>query len=285
MPSYRTLHPWLASLAALPILLICGQLATAHPDGQESLKAAAPIPLRQVALREAFEHVAEVWRASQRGDATPEWADEYLAGVHEAFENLARAGCVEAAATCLRDHRGLRGLSADEALPPIELEHRVGMYEDLVNAADPAGMGLALDLLRNEQELSTGQIEALVRGLTQRRLAPLDVKAQARMDLARLLGSWSSTDEGHDSRRLARRAEAQALYESIQEGPSRVHGRHTARWINDPQRFTGRDPPGLGGARNARALPCVFPTGQRAVQGILQSVGAPTPVDAYPDKS
>ena len=216
MPSYRTLHPRLVLLAAVPILLMFGRMASAHPDGQEGPQAAA-IPLRQVALHEAFEHVAEVWRASQRGDATQEWADEYRAGVYEAFENLARAGCVEAAATCLRDHRALRRRSADEALPPIELEYRVGMYEGLLDAADPAGMGLALELLRNEQELSSGQIEALVRALTQRRLVPLDVQAQARLDLARLLASWSSTDEGHGSRRSARWAEAQALYGSIQE--------------------------------------------------------------------
>ena len=170
MPSYRTLHPWLVSLAAVPILLMFGRIATAHADGQESLQAAAPIPLRQVALHEAFEHVAEIWRASQRSDSTQEWAGEYLAGVCGAFENLARAGCVEAAAIYLRDYRGLRGLSAEESLPPSELEHRVGLYGGLIHAADPAGMGLALDLLRSEQELSSGQIEALVREVGRRRV-------------------------------------------------------------------------------------------------------------------
>ena len=216
MLSHRTLHPWTASLAALPILLIFGRIATALPDGQEGLQAADPIPLRQVALYEAFEHVAEVWRASQRGDATPEWTDEYLAGVSGAFENLARSGCVEAAAICVRDQRGLRGVSPEQPLPKIELEYRVGLYENLMYGADSAGMGLALELLRSEQELGSGQIETLVRGLAQRHLAPLEVQAQAQLDLAWLLASWSSADAMQGSRHSARLEEAQALYRSIQ---------------------------------------------------------------------
>ncbi len=217
MLSYRNPHLWPASLAALPILLIFGRSATAHPEGQAPPQADAPISLRQVALHEAFEHVAEIWHSSQRDAATPDLAGEHLAGVYAAFENLAQAGCVDAAATCLRDHRGLRGLSAEKALPPAEVEYRVGLYEDLVHGADPGGMRLALDLLEEERELSPGQIEALIRGLAQRRLAPLDVQARAQLALARLLAPWSSTDRGQSLRSPARLAEAQALYESIQE--------------------------------------------------------------------
>jgi hypothetical protein len=43
------------------------------------------------------------------------------------------------------------------------------------------------------------------------------VRAEAQLDVAWLLASWSSLDAGQGSRRSARLAEAQALYESIRE--------------------------------------------------------------------
>jgi hypothetical protein len=91
------------------------------------------------------------------------------------------------------------------------------LYEGLVYATDSEGMGLALDLLRNEQELSVEQIEALVRKVAARHLAPLGVQAQAQLDLAQLLAFCSSGKAKPGPRRVARLAEALALYESIQD--------------------------------------------------------------------
>ncbi|MDP6387363.1 MAG: hypothetical protein QGI93_14295 [Planctomycetota bacterium] len=179
------------------------------------MQSDASVSIRQVALGEAFRHVVEVWHGSTGGRPTTTGTPECSAEVWEALDSLARAGCVEAARTCLLDYRRLRGLPAEGALSPSALEHRMGMYEYLVQAMNPAQMELALDLLRREQELSSGQIEGLVRRLARRRRAPLGVQAQAKLDLARLLGAWSSGGTDRGVGRAARLAEALAIYESI----------------------------------------------------------------------
>lgn len=215
MLRHRNPQPWREVLATILVLLLFGRVAPAQQDEQDRMQSDASVSIRQVALGEAFRHVVEVWHGSTGGRPTTTGTPECSAEVWEALDSLARAGCVEAARTCLLDYRHLRGLPAEGALSPSALEHRMGMYEYLVQAMNPAQMELALDLLRREQELSSGQIEGLVRRLARRRRAPLGVQAQAKLDLARLLGAWSSGGTDRGVGRAARLAEALAIYESI----------------------------------------------------------------------
>ncbi|HJM57036.1 MAG TPA: hypothetical protein QF446_06895 [Planctomycetota bacterium] len=212
MLRHRNQQRWREVLATIFVLLLFGRVA---PAQQDRIQADASVSIRQVALGEAFRHVVEVWHDSTGGSPTTTGTPGCSAEVWEALDSLARAGCVEAARTCLLDYRRLRGLPAEGALSSSALEHRMGLYEYLVQAMDSAQMELALDLLRREQELSSVQIEGLVRRLARRRRAPLGVQAQAKLDLARLLGAWSSGGTDRGVGRAARLAEALTLYKSI----------------------------------------------------------------------
>ncbi|MDE0914145.1 MAG: hypothetical protein OSB57_03075 [Planctomycetota bacterium] len=210
-------HSWPLALVTLCVPLLLGGVAAAEPHERGRSQAAAVSPVRRVALDEALKHLTEIRRRSQLAGGAADVAGVYGADVCGALGVLARAGCMEAAAISLVDYRSLRGLPAGMSLCGPELEDRLELYEGLVRAFDSAGMGLALGLLRKEQELGLDQIEGLVRKLAARRLAPLGLQAQAKLDLAQLLARCSPGNAGPEPRRVARLAEAHALYESVEE--------------------------------------------------------------------
>ena len=228
MSSHRTPPRLWAALFALAPLLFLGAVSDAMASQGEGVahEYASPGTRRRVALAAAFEHLTQEWRRVREIGAEEGWANGCgpLAAVRDGFEALAGAGCADAARVCLLDFRELRGLSDEGALRVDQIEERLELYRALVRADDFEPKAAVLSLLAQERDLSQGQVEDLMRDLTQRPGVHRVIQAQARLALARLLAPWSRAT-GRHGEGDARRAEAQALYDSIQQD---FRGTHSA---------------------------------------------------------